>query len=277
MKKALLLIAIISLITACGKKPENIAELTSPIAYAMVKNAIGQDTSHGKLKIDVNYDNLKMEKSGWPSGEIKFQVEMGEYPGKIAKIQYILDGSFIASAIVEMPGQDKKQVKVNLYENAIIFGQTQTVENKILDISSKLSQGIKPNSKVAVFDFVGIQKENTILGKRISESLITHLSNNKIMVVERKLLDPVFKEMNFQDTGLTNQDLMIKIGNFLGADTIVAGTIKNENEEILINARAIDLKSGVIISSAQVIFPRYLVNKNDLQVIGDNNIFKNIK
>lgn len=264
MKKALLLVTILFLITACGKKPQDVAELTSPIAYALVKNAIGQEKSHGKLKIDVYYDNLKMENSGWPSGEIKFQVEMEEYPGKIAKIQYILDGSFIASAIVEMPGQEKKQVKVNLYEHAIVFGQTQTVENKILDISTKLSQGIKPFSKVAVFEFKGIDNEETILGKRISESLITHLTNNKIMIVERKLLDPVLKEMSFHETGLTSEERIAKIGKFLGADVIVNGTIKVENEEILINARAIDLKNGVIISSAQIIFPRYLVNKKDL-------------
>jgi TolB-like protein len=265
---AVTIILITVILFSCTKSPENIAELTSPIVYSMTKNLISQHKTSGEMNIKVIYSNLKMQISEeWPTGEIECSVEFSEYKGKIAKIHYILDGTHNATAIVEIPGKDKKQVKVNLYENAVIFGQAQTVENKILELSSNLAKKLDFSYKIAIFDFVGLQDENTIFGKRISESLITYLSQSNYKIVERKLLDQIFKEKSFQLTGVTGENLRNEIGKFLGADCILTGTIKLEKEEVIVNSRVIDLKNGTILSSAQIIFPKYLVRPSDLNRI----------
>ena len=262
----LLLAFVISFSSACTKSPENIAELISPIIYAMSKNLISQNKSSGGLDIKITYHSLKMSpKDEWPSGEIKCIVELSEYKGKKAGIQYILDGTHIATALVEMPGKARKQVKVNLYENAIVFGQARTVENKIAELSDTLMKKLNKTGQIAVFDFVGLNDEKLILGKRISESLVTNFSQKDYKIVERKLLESVLKEQSFQQTGLTGDSVRNEIGKFLGADAVLVGTIKVEKEELIINSRIIDLKTGTVISSGRIIFPKYLVSATDLR------------
>jgi len=120
---------------------------------------------------------------------------------------------------------------------------------------------------IAVFDHKGILKEDSVLSKRIAESLITNFSEKGYKIVERKLLDPIFKEMQFQSSGLTDgggQEISQKIGKFLGADAVLIGTIKVEKEEVIINSRIIHLEQGIILSSGQIIIPRYLISSKDL-------------
>lgn len=268
MKKVLSVVTVLLVVflISCSKSPENIAELTAPIVYSMAKNLASQQKYKGEIDIKITYNNVHYDKKDeWPSGEIKFTIEFMEMKGKTADIQYILDGTHIATAIVKMPGAEQKQIKVNLYESVIVFGQTQTVENKLNDLIIPLSKNIKPNSKIAIFDFVDLENKTSLLGKRISESMITHLSQKNYQIVERKLLDPIFQEVSFQETGLAGDSARIKIGQFLGADYILVGTIKIEKEELLINSRVINISNGIIVSSGQTIFPKYLVNSNDLK------------
>ncbi|MGV7929276.1 MAG: FlgO family outer membrane protein [Spirochaetota bacterium] len=270
MKKlyASVLVLLFLLVTACSKTPENVAEMVSPIIYSMSKNLIAQKKHSGEMNITVVYSNLHIARSGeWPTGEIKCNVEFSEYKGKIAKIQYILDGSHLATAIVEMPFKNKEQVKVNLYENAIVFGQAQSVENKISELSEMLVKKTNLSDKIAIFDFVGLNEEKTLFGKRISESLMTNLSQKDLKIVERKLLTQVITEKTFQMNGLTGDDIRNEIGKFLGADSILVGTIKVEKEEIIVNSRIINIKNGTVTSSARIIFPKYLIRLSDLDSI----------
>lgn len=271
MRKIIAIIFMVQILISCSKTSENIAELTAPIVYAMAKNLAKQEKYSGEMSIKVIYNNISIDEvDEWPRGEIKFFIEFSEYKGKVATIQYILDGTPYATAIINIPGRNQKQVKVNLYENAIIFGQAQTVESKLKNLSQTLSKNLAQNSKIAIFEFVDLKGNNTLLGKRISESLITHLSQKNYQIVERKLLDPIFKELSFQQSGLndtTSDEVRNRIGKFLGADYILIGTMKVEKEEILINSRIVNIQNGIIISSAQTIFPKYLVNFNDLKTI----------
>ena len=248
----------------CSKSPENIAELTAPIVYSLVKNALAQEKYTGQLNINVKYENLKNELSGWPSGQVSFDIVVEKYPNKHILIDYILDGTYNATAIVQIPGKPKKQMKINIYENAIILGQVATVEKIIREISTKLSKNIKPNQKVAIFDFVSLSNDKLPFGKRISESLIIHMNEKKISIVERKLLEQLNTEIKAKVAGQNTDDTRKIIGKLLGANLIVVGTIKEEKEELLINARIIDIETGVIINSAQGVVPKYLISQDDL-------------
>ncbi|WP_246057631.1 FlgO family outer membrane protein [Leptospira gomenensis] len=154
-----------------------------------------------------------------------------------------------------------------MVESAIVFGQTQNIENYLNLLAKNLSDNIPKHLKIAIFDFEGIKGERTILGKRIPESLITHLTSNNIQILERRSLDSALKELSFQKTGLTDgSDLRNKLGKFLGADAILIGTIKNDKEEILINSRIINIETGTVIAAEKVIIPKYLFPQTDLIV-----------
>ncbi|MCB1145074.1 MAG: curli production assembly/transport component CsgG domain protein [Leptospiraceae bacterium] len=268
MNKIVILLLTVLSISFC-KKTEDIALLSAPIAYAIAKNAIKQEKPNGKYKINLNFSNIKYENEDWPSGEMNFEIESLEYPGQIFYIQYILNGSYNATAVVKTP-QDKKQYNVNLYESTYILGKTKIIESYLSDLSNKLMDKTDKKFKMAVFDHKGINNEETILGRRISESLITNLVENNYKIVERKLLEPIYKEIKFQLSGATDdssKDISQKIGKFLGADAVLIGTIKDEKEEIIINSRVVHLEQGLILSSGQVIIPKYLIASKDLNTI----------
>ena len=264
MNKIIILLILVLFLNC--QKTEDLALLTSPIAFAIAKNAINQKKPNGNYKINLKYSNLRYDNNDWPSGELNFEIESSETPGKIVSIQYILNGTYNATVIVQTP-QEKKQYNVNLYEHTYILGNTKIIESQLSELSEKLMGKISKNLKIAVFDHKGILNEDSVLGKRIAESLITNFSEKGYKIVERKLLDPIFKEMKFQSSGLTDgggQEISQKIGKFLGADAVLIGTIKVEKEEVIINSRIIHLEQGIILSSGQIIIPRYLISSKDL-------------
>lgn len=129
-----------------------------------------------------------------------------------------------------------------------------------------MTRDLEKNIKIAIFDFPGTLNEKTILGRRISESITTFMVKEKFQVVERKLLDTMFKEASFQESGLVGEDIRFKLVKLIGANTVLIGTIKFERHEILINARIIDLESGNILAADQRIIPKYYIQGKDLLI-----------
>lgn len=271
MKRFFLSAVIFFSLFSCKQTPEELAELTAPIVYSLAINAIKQGRSEGYYIITTEFTNLKMSEGGRiPEGEVRFKVSTQRDPDIQISVQYILTGSYIATAIVEIPGKDREQFKVNLYKNAIVTGQADIVESYLRDLSDTLIKNLDKDIKLAVFDFQGLENEQTLFGKRVAESLISNLSAGGALVVERKLLEPLFKEFEFQKSGLTGakgSDIRKQIGQFLGADALVIGTIKQEKEEIIVNGRIVRLSDGVILSSGQVIAPRYMIVDKDLRPV----------
>ncbi len=269
MKVITTILFICCLTLYCRRPPEEMASLTAPVAYALARNALEQDRAAGSLNIVAKWQNLR-NSSGWPEGSVQFEVQSPQFPGKTATIDYVLNGSHVATAIVRLPDEPSKQVSVNLYESAVIFGQTKSVEQHLEELAARLAANATANDRIAVFDFEGINREKTALGRRIAESLVSHLTERDVTVVERRLLEPVFREMEFQNSGLTaerGQELRARIGSFLGANAIVVGTLKNEKEELLLNGRLVRIETGQVLSAGQVIIPKYLIAERDLRIL----------
>lgn len=268
---AIVALAIAGLISSCNQKPESMAELSAPVAYALARNAIKQQKPNGQMDLSVSWADLRMGDNEWPTGRISFVATAREFPDKPAKIDYFLDGTYNAIAQVSLPGKDSQQIKVNLHESAVVTGQSEKAENYLSALGRDIASGLE-GRRTAVFDLQGINGEKTVLGMRVSESLITALVRQKVPVVERKLLDPVFKEIAWEQQGLSSQDgeqARKRIGEFLGADVIVTGTLKLDKESVVINIRSVDVTDGTVRSVAQAIVPRYLFRFDDFKIINN--------
>ncbi len=91
----------------------------------------------------------------------------------------------------------------------------------------------------------------TSLGQGIQESLITALLSKGMKVVERSQLEQVLAEQKLGYSGLVKLDSAKKLGELLGADSIVLGSLRDLGETVDVNARLVALESGTGLSAAQ--------------------------
>jgi TolB-like protein len=120
--------------------------------------------------------------------------------------------------------------------------------DEIAKTISKSSHHLK-NKQIAVLPFPyhnGREGEGSTV---ISEKLITRIAaRNRFRVIERSLLEKVLAELKLQSSGAVSQDSAKKIGNILGVEAIVTGTLIDlGGGEIEINARLIQTETGLVL------------------------------
>ena len=104
---------------------------------------------------------------------------------------------------------------------------------------------------VAVLDFEGIgisENEAKALSGRFGSEFMT-LSKGVYTLVERNRMGQVLKEQGFQNTGVVSSEDAVKMGEALGAEYIVTGSISKVGTLFSINARLLNVQSAEIIKS----------------------------
>jgi TolB-like protein len=66
-------------------------------------------------------------------------------------------------------------------------------------------------------------------------------------VVERSIIDKALTELQFQATGVTDQEKAKQLGNLINADCLVYGNVARLGELIVINIRSVDVKTGELV------------------------------
>ncbi len=101
--------------------------------------------------------------------------------------------------------------------------------------ASLAAQAQSPRRRVAVmpFDYTPVNQEaatlfspETDFGKGLAAILVTELvENGTYVVVERDALDRVLAEQNLQQSGRVDPATAVRVGQVLGAEAIVVGTV----------------------------------------------------
>ena len=122
--------------------------------------------------------------------------------------------------------------------------ETVPLEQAIDEAAATFSARIKPGSTIVV---VGISSDNNELSEFISDELSYKIySLNKLKVAERKSLDAIKKEMNFQLSGEVSDDTIKQIGNMTGASTVIVGTFKNQRSHYLLTVKALNVSTAIV-------------------------------
>lgn len=101
------------------------------------------------------------------------------------------------------------------------------------------------NEVIAVSDFVGKPAE---IGQEIAETLGTDLAkSDRITLVERAQLGQALRELRLQSTGLTEPSQAKRVGKLIGADAIIVGSFYVRANQIVINARVVDVRTGRVM------------------------------
>lgn len=124
----------------------------------------------------------------------------------------------------------------------------------ILVLSSRCAWG-EERISVAVLPFAASidSKELEGLDRALSEMLMTDLSRlQSIQLVERQRLGDVLKEMNLAGEGFIDPATAARIGQGVGARTILTGSFYAKGEKLRIDARLIHVETGTVLVAEEI-------------------------
>lgn len=125
----------------------------------------------------------------------------------------------------------------------------QSVAQLSTQIAHKMDAGHR--TRIAVMDFNDLDGNTSVFGKYLAETLITDLfDSGKFQVVERRLLVKVLEENRLKSTGLLDPSTVKRLGQVLGVDAIVSGTITDLANHVAVNARLVATDTAAVFASA---------------------------
>jgi len=142
-----------------------------------------------------------------------------------------------------------------------VSAQAITIDTAISTAAREISENVPEGAIIAVLN---MSSDYARLSNYVIDELIAHLvSTGLFQVVSRRAveLEVVRRELYFQYTGYVSDESQRSLGRFLGADTIISGSITTDSANsyrLMVNA--IDLESLVYILSYRASF------RNDKQV-----------
>lgn len=152
---------------------------------------------------------------------------------------------------------------IGIFMNAVpVYAETAVsleagIEQLAIDISNQMkAKGVR---KIAIDDFPDLNGYKSGLGDFISEELVTNFYTQGIgsfEVVERRELARVLKEQKLGGSGLLDKATIAKIGQILGVDAIVTGSVAYLGNTIKVNARMIDVTNAKLFAAASQKIPK---------------------
>jgi curli biogenesis system outer membrane secretion channel CsgG len=117
---------------------------------------------------------------------------------------------------------------------------------------NKRKSNLKP-MVIALADFVTAEGKVTRLGRYVSDKITPYFTRSaRFSVQERALIDKVIQEHKFQASPFVDEESTQEVGKLLGAETIIAGTISELGNAYYINAKAVGVTEGNILTSIDV-------------------------
>ncbi|MBQ0071653.1 MAG: hypothetical protein KBS81_07335 [Spirochaetales bacterium] len=110
------------------------------------------------------------------------------------------------------------------------------------DAVASLSRAIGKDKKVAVMDF---NADSETFKARLVADLEKNLVNNDCIVLNRSSMDKVISELEFQTSGLVDDDEAVSIGHMMGAELIITGSAKNMASSYHVEIQLIDVESSL--------------------------------
>ena len=135
----------------------------------------------------------------------------------------------------------------------LVQAQQSRLRQSVTRLSTQIAHKMDVNhrTRIAVLDFTDLDGDTSAFGKYLAETLITDLfDSGKFQVVERRLLTKVLEENKLKSTGLIDPATVKKLGQVLGVEAIVSGTITELASHVAVNARLVATDTAAVFASA---------------------------
>jgi TolB-like protein len=124
-------------------------------------------------------------------------------------------------------------------KNNDLFGLDAAINDAANTITDNLSQG----TKIAVVNFTST---STAFSEYVIEELSIALAGSKkLVVIDRKELELIRSEMNFQMSGEVDDNSISDIGRILGAQYIITGSFADAGTYFRLRANAVNVENAV--------------------------------
>jgi TolB-like protein len=134
-----------------------------------------------------------------------------------------------------------------------VAGSSRNILNNLQGAMAKISEDmietLPARARVAVLS-VG-SSNRTLSENAVDELEFNLVESRKFIIVDRARLDQIRREQNFQMSGDVSDDSAVSIGNMLGADIVIVGTINTSDSGGRITIRALDVQTAQIVTMAR--------------------------
>ena len=155
------------------------------------------------------------------------------------------------------PARSKRQVKVELKPaNSVPEGIQFIADELTKTLQAQPRRGLW-RMAVLPFDDMDREARDRSLGKIGSELLSARLLKKpKMLLVERSRLDAVIGELERSESGALTPETAASVGELLGANTVVVGSVAGSGGHYLITARIVSAETGRVIAASDRNIPR---------------------
>lgn len=123
-----------------------------------------------------------------------------------------------------------------------LFAANTDYDTALSDLLNSLASFLGPNTTVA---FVQMESDSDAFAERFISDVERGLINRDCTVVDRKNIDAVIAEMEFQTSGLVDENQAVSIGNMSGAQMIITAKASNIVSSYHIDVKLIDVETAL--------------------------------
>jgi TolB-like protein len=167
-------------------------------------------------------------------------------------IPYIGIGPGIGVGLFFAAGTNTQKITAtgDVIEYNSIAGSSRTIQNNLQDIMAKISEELVETLPIgSIIAVLNISSNDRVLSENVVDELEFNLvDSRKFTIVDRARLDQIRQEQNFQMSGEVSDDSAVSIGNMLGANIVIVGTISTSGSRGRITIRALDAKTAQIVT-----------------------------
>ena len=129
-----------------------------------------------------------------------------------------------------------------------LVSRTLSLDQAIQEAAENIEKSMKQGQKIAVLNFTSPSEQ---FSAYVLEELSEHLVNGrKLVVVDRRELDLIRQEENFQMSGEVSDESAQEIGQKLGAQLIASGSLFATGDTYRLRIRVLNVGSSAVESSS---------------------------
>jgi len=130
--------------------------------------------------------------------------------------------------------------------------RTTPLQRAIYNASDAITVELPKGSKIALLNIESSDKKTS--EQVIDELEYIFVSSKNFTMVNRRTLDAIMVEQNFQLSGNVADNEAVSIGKMTGANIVITGAVSGTGSSRRLTLRALDVQTGQIVSMAREIF-----------------------